>query len=64
MKASGIWIRTPAPSPESTSEPGGPSVFEVLQDREGVENRRVASRRPLKSATIPTPQASCSKEGS
>ncbi len=59
-KASGIWVRMPAPSPVSGSLPSAPRCWRL---RRAVSALATTSwlGRPDRSATKPTPQASCSK---
>ena len=62
IKASGIWIVIPAPSPVIGSAPEAPRCPRFTNTSSAwsmIERERV----PLMSATIPTPHASCSNSG-
>ena len=63
MKPSGIWMSSPAPSPESTSAPVAPRCSRFSRIVKASITVACVGR-AVKSATMPTPQASCSKEGS
>src|SRR5688572_27391365 len=61
-KRSGIWIRMPAPSPVSGSEPQAPRCSRLMR-RSRAERTIWCERAPLMLATKPTPHASCSSVG-
>ena len=62
-RASGTWVRMPAPSPEFGSEPAAPRwsrLCSAVRPMATIDRER----RPWASATKATPQASCSLAGS
>ena len=61
--SSGIWVRMPAPSPVSGSAPLAPR-WSRLRSTVSAWATVLCTRRPDRSATMPTPQASCSLAGS
>ena len=63
MNSSGTWMRIPAPSPVSTSAPLAPRCSRWSSTSSARSTVRWLAL-PVRHATAPTPQLSCSKFGS